>query len=237
MSPELGPSTEIRLDARARRSRPADQALRGDAHGVTQAALSSTDPAAPLAGFKLVVLARCGRSSLTPARSATPSQQRQSSTADPNSSLTWRPVTDKEQADAIYQHHRRPHPQHPALRPAGLLQPGRGRHALGQVRQRHPGQQRQADPALEDGEAEHERLGDAVQDRAEHDRQRRPFGLGAARVLALAAAVAGQLLTNRRTNASALSATSRQPLSMVSACPRPGIFSISVTPWLSCCCL
>jgi hypothetical protein len=63
-----------------------------------------------------------------------------------------------------------------------------------QVRQRHPGQQRQADPALEDGEAEHGRLRDAVQDRAEHDRQRRPFGLGAARVLALAAAVAGQLL-------------------------------------------
>ena len=29
----------------------------------------------------------------------------------------------------------------------------------------------------------------------EHDRQRRPFGLGAARVLALAAPVAGQLLT------------------------------------------
>ena len=48
-------------------------------------------------------------------------------------------------------------------------------------------QQRQADPVLEDGEAQHERLGDAVQDRAEHDRQRRPFGLGAARVLALAA--------------------------------------------------
>ena len=64
-----------------------------------------------------------------------------------------------------------------------------------QVRQCHPGQQRQADPALEDSEGEHERLGDAVQDRAEHDRQRRPFGLGAARVLALAAAVAGQLLT------------------------------------------
>jgi hypothetical protein len=67
--------------------------------------------------------------------------------------------------------------------------------------------------------------------------QRRPFGLGAARVLALAAAVAGQLMTHRRTDASALSAISRQPLSMVSACPRPGIFSISVTPWLSCCCL
>src|SRR5947209_10363235 len=57
------------------------------------------------------------------------------------------------------------------------------------------------------------------------------------RRLALAAAVAGQLLTNRRTNASALSATSRQPLSTISPCPRPGIFSISVTPALSCCCL
>jgi hypothetical protein len=75
------------------------------------------------------------------------------------------------------------------------------------------------------------------QGEAEHDRQRRLFGVGAARVVALAAAVAGQILTNRWTNASALSATSSQPLSMISACPRPGIFSISVTPWLSCCCL
>ena len=46
-----------------------------------------------------------------------------------------------------------------------------------------------------------------------------------------------QLLTNRWTNASALSAVSRQPLSMISACPWPGSFSISVTPGLSCCCL
>jgi hypothetical protein len=36
----------------------------------------------------------------------------------------------------------------------------------------------------------------------------------------------------RWTTASALSAVSRQPLSMISACPRPGIFSISVTPWV-----
>jgi len=34
MSPDPGPSTEIRLDARARRSLPADQAWHGDAHGV-----------------------------------------------------------------------------------------------------------------------------------------------------------------------------------------------------------
>src|SRR6266851_3243891 len=38
--------------------------------------------------------------------------------------------------------------------------------------------------------------------------------------------------TKRLTNSSALSATSRQPLSMVSAWPRPGISAISVTPSL-----
>ena len=31
-----------------------------------------------------------------------------------------------------------------------------------------------------------------------------------------------------------MSATSRQPLSMVRACPRPGILTISVTPGLRC---
>ena len=40
MSPDPGPSTEIRLDARAQRSRPADQASHGDAHGMTHAAPS-----------------------------------------------------------------------------------------------------------------------------------------------------------------------------------------------------
>ena len=34
----------------------------------------------------------------------------------------------------------------------------------------------------------------------------------------------------RWTNARAVSATSRQPLSIVNACPRPGISAISVTP-------
>ena len=42
---------------------------------------------------------------------------------------------------------------------------------------------------------------------------------------------------NLLTNSSAVSATSRQPLSMVSAWPRPGISLISVTPSLSFCCL
>src|SRR5215469_13269602 len=40
---------------------------------------------------------------------------------------------------------------------------------------------------------------------------------------------------NRFTNSSAFSATSRQPASIVSACPRPGILTISVTPLLLCC--
>ena len=39
----------------------------------------------------------------------------------------------------------------------------------------------------------------------------------------------------RFTNASAVSATSRQPLSIVSACPRPAISTISVTPGLRAC--
>jgi hypothetical protein len=39
----------------------------------------------------------------------------------------------------------------------------------------------------------------------------------------------------RRTKASAVSATSRQPWSMVSACPRPGISTYSVTPSFRCC--
>ena len=38
--------------------------------------------------------------------------------------------------------------------------------------------------------------------------------------------------TNRRMNARAVSATWRQPLSITSACPRLGISTISVTPWL-----
>ena len=42
---------------------------------------------------------------------------------------------------------------------------------------------------------------------------------------------------NRLTNSSAFSATSRQPASMVSECPRPDILTISVTPLLRFCCL
>jgi natural resistance-associated macrophage protein len=40
---------------------------------------------------------------------------------------------------------------------------------------------------------------------------------------------------NRLTNSSAFSATSRQPASIVSACPRPGILTISVAPLLRFC--
>jgi hypothetical protein len=39
----------------------------------------------------------------------------------------------------------------------------------------------------------------------------------------------------RLTKASAVPATSRQPLSIVSACPRPAISASSVTPPLCCC--
>src|ERR1700730_7059250 len=47
-------------------------------------------------------------------------------------------------------------------------------------------------------------------------------------------ASAGWAWAKRCTNASAVSATSRQPLSMVRACPRPGISTISVTFPLRC---
>jgi len=40
---------------------------------------------------------------------------------------------------------------------------------------------------------------------------------------------------NRLTNSSAFSATSRQPASIVSVCPRPVILTISVTSWLRFC--
>ena len=43
------------------------------------------------------------------------------------------------------------------------------------------------------------------------------------------------LVVNRLTNSSAFPATSRQPASIVSACPRPGILTMSVTPWLRFC--
>src|SRR5260370_14632280 len=43
------------------------------------------------------------------------------------------------------------------------------------------------------------------------------------------------IVVNRPTNLSAFSATSRQPASIVSECPRPGILTISVTPWLRFC--
>src|SRR6266852_3047557 len=48
-------------------------------------------------------------------------------------------------------------------------------------------------------------------------------------------AVLAVIVVNRPTNSSAFSATSRQPASIVSECPRPGILTISVTPWLRFC--
>ena len=45
----------------------------------------------------------------------------------------------------------------------------------------------------------------------------------------------GAYFTKRVTNASAVLATSRQPLSMTSPCPRLGISMISVTAWLRFC--
>ena len=48
---------------------------------------------------------------------------------------------------------------------------------------------------------------------------------------------AGVAAANRLTNSSAVSQTSRQPLSIVSECPRLGIDLISVTPGLRFCLL
>jgi len=59
---------------------------------------------------------------------------------------------------------------------------------------------------------------------------RRPTGQPAATELAR-----DRAHVNRLTNSSAFSATSRQPASIVSACPRPGILTISVTPSLRFC--
>src|SRR5215472_6300461 len=49
------------------------------------------------------------------------------------------------------------------------------------------------------------------------------------------AALTKDRYVNRLTNSSAFWATSRQPASMVSECPRPGILTISVTPLLRFC--
>src|SRR5215471_1436326 len=43
------------------------------------------------------------------------------------------------------------------------------------------------------------------------------------------------VVLDRLANSRAFSATSRQPASIVSACPRPGILTISVTPLLRFC--
>ena len=55
-----------------------------------------------------------------------------------------------------------------------------------------------------------------------------PFGSGRFREIVVAAEPNGY--TNRRMNASAVSATSRQPLSITSPWPLFGISTISVTP-------
>ena len=71
-------------------------------------------------------------------------------------------------------------PRHPdAARPAG-----RG-DRLGQVGEEHGGEERDADrPRLEHGQPQHRRLGDAVEDDAEHDGEGGPARLLAGRALA-----------------------------------------------------
>src|SRR6266496_4317350 len=78
MSPDPGPSTEIRLDTRARRPPPTDQPAHGDAYGMTQAtAASLTILRHPLPAARSFVLALLRALHLAPRlRSAEPSQQR-----------------------------------------------------------------------------------------------------------------------------------------------------------------
>ncbi len=65
---------------------------------------------------------------------------------------------------------------------------------------------------------------------------RRPVNPVTARLLRMQSEVLAGYV-NRLTKARAVSATSRQPLSLVRACPRFLISMISVGPGLSCCCL
>src|SRR6266487_39469 len=104
MSPDPGPSTEIRLDTRARRPPPTDQPAHGDAYGMTQAtAASLTILRHPLPAARSFVLALLRALHLAPRlRSAEPSQQRRAADR-PNFPLTRGPLTDKE---------------HPGTRPA-----------------------------------------------------------------------------------------------------------------------
>ncbi len=88
--------------------------------------------------------------------------------------------------------HRGPHEQHAPLRPARHAQAAARRHALRQIGQQDADRERHAHAALQHGQAQHERLGDAVEDRAEHDRDRRAAGPGAVGILALAGAAAGE---------------------------------------------
>src|SRR4029077_16872141 len=64
--------------------------------------------------------------------------------------------------------------------------------------------------------------------------RRKRSASGAAHLLPLSAAPSHGA-ANRLTNASAVSATVRPPLSIVRACPRSGISTISVTPVLRSC--
>src|SRR6266487_2378109 len=97
MSPDPGPSTEIRLDTRARRPPPTDQPAHGDAYGMTQAtAASLTILRHPLPAARSFVLALLRALHLAPRlRSAEPSQQRRAADR-PNFPLTRGPLTDKE---------------------------------------------------------------------------------------------------------------------------------------------
>src|SRR6266699_2750471 len=97
MSPDPGPSTEIRLDTRARRPPPTDQPAHGDAYGMTQAtAASLTILRHPLPAARSFVLALLRALHLAPRlRSAEPSQQRRAADR-PNFPLTRGPLTDME---------------------------------------------------------------------------------------------------------------------------------------------
>src|SRR6266487_3646112 len=97
MSPDPGPSTEIRLDTRARRPPPTDQPAHGDAYGMTQAtAASLTILRHPLPAARSFVLALLRALHLAPRlRSAEPSQQRRAADR-PNFPLTRGPLTDKD---------------------------------------------------------------------------------------------------------------------------------------------
>ena len=90
----------------------------------------------------------------------------------------------RERRDAADDRHEHPEPQDLALLPASLREAGRGRDRLGQVGEEDGDEECDAHRAfLEHGQAEHQRLGDAVEHDAEHDRHRRAGRLASAECL------------------------------------------------------